>query len=97
MEWQTADLARQFMAKIPALILVSALSEFRGEKEWFKFTRARVLRGTSSNIIREQIEEGNILVDLRLHDKGTYARNHGTGFRAPESKLDRLFSHIDEL
>jgi hypothetical protein len=96
-EWQLVNLARQFCAKVPALIIVSALSEIRGDREWFRFTRAQLLRGTSPSIIRDQIEQGNILVDLRLHDKGTRARNHGTGFRTLESKLDRLFAHIEEL
>ena len=31
---------------------------------------------------------GNILIDLRLHDAITHARNHGTGFRAKDDSLD---------
>jgi hypothetical protein len=42
-------------------------------------------------LLENQFLEENILVDLRLHDKGTMARNHGTGFRAFESKLPLLF------
>ena len=87
----------QFKNKMPALILVSALSGERAGKEWFKFTRAQLLTGTTPDIIKEQIEVGNILVDLRLHDKGTRARNHGTGFRAYESKLPSLFKSIKEI
>ncbi|MEO0004597.1 MAG: MvaI/BcnI family restriction endonuclease, partial [candidate division WOR-3 bacterium] len=52
-EWRLTDLARQFMAKVPALILVSAQSEIRGDKKWFRFTRARLLRGTSPSIIKD--------------------------------------------
>jgi len=96
-EWQLDELADRFLKKVPALILVSAFSEKRGDIEWFKYTRARLLQGTSSRILREQIESGNILVDLRLHDKGTCARNHGTGFRVHESKLSLLFEKIEEL
>ncbi|PWH19101.1 MAG: hypothetical protein DDG59_04090 [Anaerolineae bacterium] len=81
-EWQLQELAERFARKIPALILVSAFSEMRGDDEWFKFDRAQLLTGTSADIIRNQILAGNILVDLRLHDKITSARNHGTGFRA---------------
>lgn len=36
-EWQLQALAERFMEKIPALILVSAFSEMRGDDEWFKF------------------------------------------------------------
>ena len=39
----------------------------------------------------------NILVDLRLHDKGTMARNHGTGFRTYENKLSLLFNNVKDL
>ncbi len=96
-EWQLDVLAERFAKKIPGLVLVSAFSEMRGDVEWFKYDRAQLLTGTSSNIIRNQISAGNILVDLRLHDKGTSARNHGTGFRATEDKLTLLFKNISEL
>lgn len=78
--WRLADLAERFMKKLPALLLVSASSEMRGETEWFRYERAQLLAGTSLEIIRSQLRIGHIRVDLRLHDKGTSARNHGTGF-----------------
>lgn len=96
-EWQLDILAERFSKKIPGLVLVSAFCEMRGDVEWFKYDRAQLLTGTSPNIIRNQISVGNILVDLRLHDKGTSARNHGTGFRATEDKLTLLFKNISEL
>lgn len=96
-EWQLEVLAERFTEKIPALILVSAFSEMRGDDEWFKFDRAQLLTGTSAAIIRSQILAGNILVDLRLHDKITSARNHGTGFRAHEDKLPLLFKTVKDL
>lgn len=96
-EWQLDDLAERFSKKIPALILVSAFSELRGNSEWFKFERAQLLSGTSKDILRSQIYAGNILIDLRLHDKGTRARNHGTGFRVYEDKLPFLFQSVTDL
>jgi hypothetical protein len=96
-EWQLQTLAERFVEKIPALILVSAFSEMRGDDEWLKFDRAQLLTGTSAEIIRSQILAGNILVDLRLHDKITSARNHGTGFRAHEDKLPSLFQTVKDL
>jgi hypothetical protein len=96
-EWQLQVLAERFIQKIPALILVTAFSEMRGEIEWFSFDRAQLLTGTSEDIIRSQILAGNILVDLRLHDKITSARNHGTGFRAREDKLPLLFLNVRDL
>jgi hypothetical protein len=96
-EWQIEALANRFMQKLPGLVLVSAFNEIRGDVEWFKYDRARLLTETSHEIIRNQISEGNILVDLRLHDRITSARNHGTGFRAFEDKLLFLFKNIKEL
>lgn len=96
-EWQLKQLAEQFMQKMPGLVLVSAFSEMRGDAEWFKYDRAQLLTETSAHIVHNQLIAGNILVDLRLHDKGTSARNHGTGFRAKEDKLTSLFKNIVEL
>ncbi len=96
-EWQLDALAERFAQKIPALILVSAFSEMRGNIEWFKFDRAQLLDGTSRDILRNQILAGNILVDLRLHDRVTSARNHGTGFRTLEDRLPLLFEMVRDL
>jgi hypothetical protein len=79
------------------MILVNAFSEIRGDVEWFKYDRAQLLSETSAEILRSQILSGNVLVDLRLHDKITSARNHGTGFRAHEDKLPLLFKNVRDL
>lgn len=96
-EWQLEALAQQFIKKMPALVLVSALNEIRGDVEYFNYTSARLLEGTSPEILREQILAGNVLVDLRVHDRPTSARNRGTGFRARKSKLQLLFSSMTEI
>lgn len=96
-KWDMNALAAQFRKKVPALILVSAHAEDRGGVEYFHYYRAKLLTGTSPDLIANQIRYGNMVIDLRLHDKGTMARNHGTGFRAPLSKLPELFSRIEEL
>ena len=89
--WNLEELAKRFEKKIPALILANAETEERDGVEYFKFTNARLLKGTSPDLLHEQFRLQNILVDLRLHDQGTRARNHGTGFRAYENKLIYLF------
>lgn len=96
-EWQIETLVERFIKKIPALIFVSAESKTEENKEWFKFVSAKLLSGTSEKILREQINQGNVLLDLRLHDKVTSARNHGTGFRVYEDKLPLLFESISDL
>lgn len=95
--WDLKKLAERFVQKIPALILVSAFTEERDGKEYFHFYRAQLMKTTSPEILAEQFREENILVDLRLHDSGTMARNHGTGFRIYENKLQKLFANIIDL
>jgi hypothetical protein len=95
--WQLNDLADRFIQKIPALLFVSAFTEERDSVEYFHFSRAQLMKGTSPELLADQFKEENILVDLRLHDKGTMARNHGTGFRAYEDKLPYLFKSIIDL
>jgi len=96
-QWSLEAIASRFMKKIPGLVFVTAVSEMRGNEEWFRYDRAQLLTGTSGEILRQQLDSGNVLLDLRLHDKITSARNHGTGFRSTESKLPNLFANIEEI
>ncbi len=95
--WQLQALTKRFIQKLPALLFVSAFSEERDGKEYFHFYRAQLMRGASPELLASQFRAESILVDLRLHDKGTMARNHGTGFRVYEDKLPLLFQHITDL
>jgi len=96
-EWDLAALAAQFMKKVPALVLVSAQVEERAGREWFNYRRAQLLSDTSLDILRDQIGQGNMLIDLRLHDAETHARNHGTGFRTHEGRLPLLYRNVVEI
>jgi hypothetical protein len=60
-------------------------------------TKAQLLTEPSAKTIGKQIKEGNLLIELRLHDKGTRVRNHGTGFRAYEAELPLLFEKVRDL
>jgi len=95
--WQLQTIANRFIQKVPALLFVSAFTEERDGLEYFHFYRAQLMKGTSPELLENQFREEHILVDLRLHDKGTRARNHGTGFRAYEDKLPLLFQSITDL
>jgi hypothetical protein len=91
-------LVERFNEKFPALILVSAKSMVDQEgKEFFHFNKAQLLSGVDKDKMKDQFERGNILLDLRLHDKGTSARNHGTGFRTYERSLPQIFTNIVDL
>jgi hypothetical protein len=95
--WSLETLAAQFMKKIPALIFVTAFTELRDNREYFHYYRARLMKDTTPELLKNQFLSETILVDLRLHDKGTMARNHGTGFRAYEDKLPFLFRLVLDL
>lgn len=95
--WELKALAERLMQKVPSLVFVSAFSEERDGIEYFHYYRAQLMKNTSPELLGNQFKEENILVDLRLHDKGTMARNHGTGFRVYEEKLPSIFSNITEL
>lgn len=97
-EWGLDVITAQFIKKIPALMLVSAFSEERDGIEYFHFSSAQLMQGTSPQLLLDRFKAEHLVVDLRLHDKGTKsARNHGTGFRAYESSLPYLFSNITNL
>ena len=96
-EWSLDVLAERFVRKIPSLIFVSAFTELRDGKEYFHFQRAQLMKDTTPELLRNQFKSENILVDLRLHDEGTMARNHGTGFRTYEDRLPQLFRLVLDI
>ena len=96
-EWFFENLVERFKQKIPALLFVTADVEERIGVEYFHYIRAQLLRGTSKEILISQFKEENILLDLRLYDKGTRARNHGTGFRCYEDKLPKIFRYVEDI
>jgi hypothetical protein len=96
--WQLAEIERVFEMKVKNVLLVKAKVEERDGIEYFQFDRARLLtRGTTKEILKNQFENEQLLVDLRLHDQGTMARNHGTGFRVFESNIENLYEKVEEI
>jgi len=96
--WQLAEIEKRFEAKVKNVLLVKAKVEERDGIEYFLFDRARLLSGgTSQAILKNQFGNEQLLVDLRLHDKGTMARNHGTGFRVFENNLENLYEKVTEI
>lgn len=95
--WKLSDITKRFLQKIPALLFVSAHTDKQDGDEHFHFYKAQLMRGTSSKRLLKLFSSGDLLVDLRLYDKGTRARNHGTGFRVSEKNLPLLFDNIEEI
>jgi len=93
LEWSLSDVVQRFTDKLNNLLLVKAIVEEREGVEYFNYHQATLLSGSpSQKILRTCIQDGDIVIDLRLHDKGTKgARNHGTGFRVREESLELLF------
>ena len=98
LQWAINSVAERFSQKMKALILVSAKVELRESREYFHYYRAKLLKGTMKRegLVNAFIS-GDFVIDLRLHDKITMARNHGTGFRVKENKLINLFSSISDI
>lgn len=96
--WELSKIALKFAEKVESVLLVSAFVELIDGTEHFLYNRARLLSGgTSVSILRNQFEQERLLLDLRLHDAGTRARNHGTGFRVSLNHLEGLYSRIEEI
>ena len=96
--WKLSEIALKFAEKVKSVLLVSAFVELTDGAEHFLYGRARLLSGgTSVSILKNQFEQERLLLDLRLHDAGTRARNHGTGFRVSLNHLDELYSRIEEI
>ena len=97
-EWKLEDIEERVNKKIRNVLLVKAKVEERDGVEYFLFNRARLLYGgVSASILKNQFENGRLLLDLRLHDQGTRARNHGTGFRLYEKDLESFYKNIEEV
>ena len=98
LQWTIDSIAERFSQKIQALILVSAKVEMRDGREYFYYYRARLLKGNmKKKALTNAFISGDFVIDLRLHEKATMARNHGTGFRVKENKLINLFSNISDI
>jgi hypothetical protein len=96
--WQLQSIERKFEEKVKNILLVKAKSEMRGDYEYFYYNRAKLLTGgTTKEILKTKFENEQLLVDLRLHEKETMARNHGTGFRVYEKDLEDLYKRIEEI
>ena len=98
LQWTMDSVAEKFSQKMKTVILVSAKVELREGREYFHYYQAKLLKGNMNKqgLINAFIS-GDFVIDLRLHDKKTMARNHGTGFRVQGNKLINLFSNISEI
>ena len=96
--WELEEIEKRFEDKVENVLLVKASVEERDGVEYFYFNRARLLSGgVTQSILKNQFENEQLLLDLRLHDAGTKARNHGTGFRINEGDLENFYQKVEEV
>jgi hypothetical protein len=97
-KWELKEIEKRFTNKVKSVLLVKAKVEERDGVEHFFFNRARLLfGGITKSILKNQFENEQLLLDLRLHDKGTMARNHGTGFRVNIRNLENFYQKVEEV
>ena len=97
-KWPLSEIERRFNDKLKNLLLVKAKVEERDGIEYFFFYRAKLMSGgATQSILANQFKDEQLILDLRLYDKGTMARNHGTGFRMTESNLENFYQKIEEV
>ena len=98
-QWLLSGIAKRFTEKMSKTLLVIAETKTENQKEYFHYNKAFVLSGGASvSKIRKNLEDGIVLVDLRLYKKKSRGiKNHGTGFRAKVSNLVYIFEDADEI
>ena len=96
--WGLEEIKKRFEEKVETVLLVKASVEERDGVEHFWFNRARLLSGgVTQSILKNQFENEQLLLDLRLHDAGTKARNHGTGFRINPRDFENFYQKVEEV
>jgi len=93
-DWYIKNLIERFKQKIPALIWVDAVSEMRGDVEWFNYGLAHLLKGTSVDIISCEAWANHILFDIRLTERTSLNESR---LLADSNHLDRLFRESTTL
>ena len=97
-KWELKEIERRFTSKVKSVLLVKAKVEERDGVEHFFFNRARLLSGgVTQSILKDEFKSEQLLLDLRLHDQGTMARNHGTGFRVNIRDLENFYQKVEEV
>ena len=61
------------------------------------FGRNTQVWGTDLELLRQQFQSEHLMLDLRLHEKETHARNHGTGFRVKMQYLEKLYTVVQHI
>lgn len=97
-EWQLDSLIDDLKKKLSNLLLVEAERRKSGGQEEFWYKEAYLLTGIIVEKFLEYIQNGTIVVDLRMHiAKNGVVRNHGTAFRLHRRYWDSCFNNTEKL
>lgn len=97
-EWDLNEVVKKFLEKVSNVLLVTAQVDIKDSIEYFLYNNAVLLSGgTDLNLLREQFQNEHLMLDLRLHEKSTHARNHGTAFRVKVQHLEKLYKSIQVI
>lgn len=99
--WSFKEVKSAFL-KLKSLFFVTAEKEKKRVHEYFYYTSATIFNRPNFENLLKLIEEGKIMVDIRLGvyssgaNKGK-AHDHGTGFRIKSNHLKSLYSEVFEV
>ena len=97
-EWELEGLIEDLKRKLSNVLLVEADNRKVGENEEFWYKEAYLLTGIIVEKFLEYIQNGPIVVDLRMHiAQNGVVRNHGTAFRLHRRYWDSCFNNTERL
>jgi hypothetical protein len=93
-----SSLQKKFEEKITNLVLIIADRKKDGKDEYFRYSEAYLLAKADIDRLLDLLESGDITFDWRMHlKKSGTVRDHGPGYRMLETKLPKLYNHIERL
>ena len=91
--WGFDDLEHKAGTKLPNTFYVQAEVMTKGKKEFYKYTKVKMLQKFNFGGFLKALEEGKILVDF---DART-GHNHGTKFRLRQDCLPMLYEKVTKI
>lgn len=96
--WGFDDLFAIARAKLLNCFYVQAETKKEGEREFFRYSRIRILQDFSFQGFLTTIESGGLFVDFDARTgSGRGGHNHGTKFRVRPGLLPELYKTITEI
>lgn len=96
--WTRAILEKRLLEKHSETVFVSAHARGTGKKEQFHYYGVTWCRDPAVDAFFQLIEEGAVMLELRMHLKETGAvRNHGSAFRIKQNRIPDLYRLTEQV